>query len=474
MNNNSSKTDEQETLIQYEYIDKLKDIISDKSNRLGRKLTYNVTTFGCQMNARDSEKLRGILDKVGYVRTESEDADFVIYNTCTVRENANNKVYGRLGYLHSLKKKNPNMIIALCGCMMQEEVVISKIKESYSFVDLIFGTHNIFKFPELLYNAIQSEDMIIDIWKDTTRIVEKLPTSRKYAFKSGVNIMFGCNNFCSYCIVPYVRGRERSRKPDEIIDEIKELVSDGVKEVMLLGQNVNSYGKGLEEDIDFAKLLRRVNDIEGLERIRFMTSHPKDLSDELIEAMADCKKVCQHLHLPLQSGSSEILGKMNRHYSKEDYLALVDKIRDKMPDIALTTDIIVGFPGETEEDFLETMDVVKKVEFDSAFTFIYSKRTGTPAAAMDNQVPEDVIKDRFDRLLAEVQSIGRSKAETYTGSIQSVLVENVNSQDDSLISGRMSNNSIVHFPGDESLIGSIVDVKLTECKGFYYIGELDG
>ena len=474
MNNNSSKTDEQETLLQYEYIDKLKDIISDKSNRLGRKLTYNVTTFGCQMNARDSEKLRGILDKVGYIRTESEDADFVIYNTCTVRENANNKVYGRLGYLNSLKKKNPNMIIALCGCMMQEEVVISKIKESYSFVDLIFGTHNIFKFPELLYNAIQSEDMIIDIWEDTTRIVEKLPTSRKYAFKSGVNIMFGCNNFCSYCIVPYVRGRERSRKPEEIIDEIKELVSDGVKEVMLLGQNVNSYGKGLDEDIDFAKLLRRVNDIEGLERIRFMTSHPKDLSDELIEAMADCKKVCQHLHLPLQSGSSEILSKMNRHYSKEDYLALVDKIRTKIPDIALTTDIIVGFPGETEEDFLETMDVVKKVEFDSAFTFIYSKRTGTPAAAMDNQVPEDVIKDRFDRLLAEVQSIGRSKAETYTGSIQSVLVENVNSQDDSLISGRMSNNSIVHFPGDESLIGSIVDVKLTECKGFYYIGELDG
>ncbi len=474
MNNNSTKTDEQETLLQYEYINKLKDIISDKSNRLGRKLTYNVTTFGCQMNARDSEKLRGILDRVGYVRTQSENADFVIYNTCTVRENANNKVYGRLGYLHSLKKKNPNMIIALCGCMMQEEVVISKIKESYSFVDLIFGTHNIFKFPELLYNALQSEDMIIDIWEDTTRIVEKLPTSRKYAFKSGVNIMFGCNNFCSYCIVPYVRGRERSRKPDEIIDEIKELVSDGVKEVMLLGQNVNSYGKGLEEDIDFAKLLRMVNEIEGLERIRFMTSHPKDLSDELIEAMADCNKVCQHLHLPLQSGSSEILSKMNRHYSKEDYLKLVDKIRDKMPDIALTTDIIVGFPGETEDDFLETMDVVKKVKFDSAFTFIYSKRTGTPAATMDNQVPEDVIKDRFDRLLAEVQSIGHSKAETYTGSVQSVLVENVNSQDDSLISGRMSNNSIVHFPGGEELIGSFVDVRLTECKGFYYIGELDG
>ena len=473
MNISSNEIDKKETLIQYEYIDRLKDIIEKKSKSLNRVLTYNVTTFGCQMNARDSEKLRGILDEIGYVRTEGEVADFVIYNTCTVRENANNKVYGRLGYLNSLKKKNPHMIIALCGCMMQEEVVINKIKESYSFVDLIFGTHNIFKFPELLFNTLNSDDMIIDIWKDTSRIVEKLPTSRKYPFKSGVNIMFGCNNFCSYCIVPYVRGRERSRQSDDIICEIIKLVDDGVKEVMLLGQNVNSYGKGLEEDINFAKLLRRVNDIDGLERIRFMTSHPKDLSDELIDAMADCHKVCSHLHLPLQSGSSNILSKMNRHYTKEDYLLLVDKIRSKMPDIALTTDIIVGFPGEREEDFLETMDVVKKVGFDSAFTFIYSKRTGTPAATMDNQVPEDIIKDRFDRLLLEVQAIGRSKADTYTGSIQSVLVENVNSQDSTLVSGRMSNNSIVHFPGDEDLIGSIVDVKLTECKGFYYIGELD-
>jgi tRNA-2-methylthio-N6-dimethylallyladenosine synthase len=314
--------------------------------------------------------------------------------------------------------------------------------------------------------------MIIDIWEDTTRIVEKLPTSRKYAFKSGVNIMFGCNNFCSYCIVPYVRGRERSRKPDEIIDEIKELVSDGVKEVMLLGQNVNSYGKGLEEDIDFAKLLRRVNDIEGLERIRFMTSHPKDLSDELIEAMADCKKVCRHLHLPLQSGSSEILSKMNRHYSKEDYLALVDKIRDKMPDIALTTDIIVGFPGETEEDFLETMDVVDKVHYDSAFTFIYSKRTGTPAATMENQVPEDVIKDRFDRLLALVQKHGHEKVKALEGTVQEVLVEDVNEQDSSLVTGKLANNITLHFPGDASMIGKLVNVKLNCCKGFYFIGEL--
>ncbi len=467
-----NKEDIEETNIQYEYINKLKNIIKSKSDSLNRPLTYNVTTFGCQMNARDSEKLVGILEEIGYIPSKDENADFVIYNTCTVRENANNKVYGRLGYLHSLKKKNPDMIIALCGCMMQEEVVINKLKESYRFVNLIFGTHNIFKFPELLYNTFKSDDMIIDIWEDTNRIVEKLPVSRKYSFKSGVNIMFGCNNFCSYCIVPYVRGRERSRKPEEIIDEIKHLVDDGVKEVMLLGQNVNSYGKGLEDNINFAKLLQKVDDIKGLERIRFMTSHPKDLSDELIEVMANSKNVCNHLHLPLQSGSSKILAKMNRHYDKETYLNLVKKIRNKMPDIALTTDIIVGFPGETEEDFLETMDVVRQVEFDSAFTFIYSKRTGTPAAAMDNQIPEDIIKERFNRLLEEVQQISRRKAKNYTGSLQSVLVENVNSQDATLVSGRMSNNSIVHFPGDDNLIGKIVNVKLSECKGFYYIGEL--
>lgn len=469
MNSNNQN----ETNIQLDYIDKLTTVVKEKSEELGRPLTYNVTTFGCQMNARDSEKLRGILDKVGYIGTDSEDADFVIYNTCTVRENANNKVYGRLGVLYSYKKKNPDMIIALCGCMMQENVVIDKIKESYSFVDLIFGTHNIFKFPELLYNSLMSDDMIIDIWEKTDRIVEKLPSSRKYSFKSGINIMFGCNNFCSYCIVPYVRGRERSRSSEEIIEEIEYLVRDGVKEIMLLGQNVNSYGKGLDEDINLSKLLSKVTKIEGLERIRFMTSHPKDLSDELIDVMASSPKICKHLHLPLQSGSTDILAKMNRHYTKEDYLGLVDRIRSKIPDIALTTDIIVGFPGETEDDFLETMDVVRKVEFDSAFTFIYSKRTGTPAAAMDNQVAEDVIKDRFDRLLAKVQEIGRKKYEENVGRTEKVLVENVNEKDSSLVSGRMSNNAIVHFPGDSSLIGSLVNVRLTECKGFYYIGEID-
>lgn len=327
------------------------------------------------MNARDSEKLIGILEQIGYVKKETEDADFVIYNTCTVRENANNKVYGRLGYLHSQKKKNLDMMIGLCGCMMQEPEVVEKIRTSYRFVDLVFGTHNIYKFAELIVAAFESKGMIVDIWKDTDKIVEDLPVERKYTFKSGVNIMFGCNNFCSYCIVPYVRGRERSRDPKDILREIERLVADGVVEVMLLGQNVNSYGKNLEHPMTFAQLLEEVEKIDGLERIRFMTSHPKDLSDELIEVLGKSKKICKHLHLPLQSGSSRILKEMNRHYTKEQYLELVKKIRAAVPDIALTTDIIVGFPGETEEDFLETMEVVKEVQYDSAFTFIYSKRT---------------------------------------------------------------------------------------------------
>ncbi len=426
------------------------------------------------MNSRDSEKLAGVLERIGYVETEDENADFVIYNTCTVRENANQRVYGRLGYLHSLKKKNPHMMIALCGCMMQEPQVVEKLKKSYSFVNLIFGTHNIYKFAELVVSALLSDRMVIDIWKDTDKIVEDLPVERKYPFKSGVNIMFGCNNFCSYCIVPYVRGRERSRNPKDIIREIERLVADGVVEVMLLGQNVNSYGKNLEEPMTFAQLLQEVEKIEGLERIRFMTSHPKDLSDELIEVMKNSKKICRHIHLPLQSGSSRILKLMNRRYDKEKYLDLVRKIREAMPDISLTTDIIVGFPGETEEDFLETMDVVEKVRYDSAFTFIYSKRTGTPAAVMEDQVPEDVVKDRFDRLLKKVQEIGREMSSRDTGTVQEVLVEEQNSQDPHLVTGRLSNNLLVHFPGDVSLIGQLCKVELLECRGFYYMGRKVG
>ncbi len=459
---------------QYWFMKKARQLVKEQSEKLGRPLTANITTFGCQMNARDSEKLVGILERMGYVEVPDENADFVIYNTCTVRENANLRVYGRLGYLHSLKKKNPHMMIGLCGCMMQEPQVVEKLKKSYSFVNLIFGTHNIYKFAELVVSSLLSDRMIIDIWKDTDKIVEDLPVERKYPFKSGVNIMFGCNNFCSYCIVPYVRGRERSRNPKDIVREIERLVKDGVVEVMLLGQNVNSYGKNLDEPMTFAQLLTEIEKIEGLERIRFMTSHPKDLSDELIEVMKNSKKICKHLHLPLQSGSSDILQKMNRRYDKEKYLNLVEKIRTAVPDISLTTDIIVGFPGETEEDFLETVDVVKKVRYDSAFTFIYSKRTGTPAAVMENQVSEGVVKDRFNRLLETVQSIGREMSARDTGKVMEVLVEEQNSQDKHLMTGRLSNNLLVHFEGDTSLIGQLCQVRLDECRGFYYMGTKVG
>ncbi len=462
----------QEPQRQYYFTAQAREMISQRSVAAGRRLTACIKTFGCQMNARDSEKLRGILELAGYEITEQEDADFVLYNTCTVRENANQKVYGHLGYLSRLKKQNPQMVIALCGCMMQEEKVVEKIRTSYRFVDLVFGTHNIYKFAELLVTALDSQRTVIDIWKDTDKIVEDLPSERTYSFKSGVNIMFGCNNFCSYCIVPYVRGRERSRRPEDIIREIKNLVADGVVEVMLLGQNVNSYGKNLEKPMTFAQLLREIEKIEGLERIRFMTSHPKDLSDELIQVMKESKKICPHMHLPLQSGSSRILKIMNRRYTKEQYLALAQKLREAIPEISLTTDIIVGFPGETEEDFQETLDVVRQVRYDSAFTFIYSKRTGTPAAVMEDQVPEDVVKDRFNRLLTLVQDISQEMSLRVEGQTLPVLVESINEQDASLVTGRLGNNLLVHFPGCKELIGKIVPVHLKECKGFYYIGEL--
>lgn len=461
-----------ETEKQKYYIQKCKELVKIKEQQYGRKLSACVVTFGCQMNFKDSEKLMGILSEIGYEETDDEHADLVLYNTCTVRENANLKIYGRLGYLSKIKEKNPEMIIGLCGCMMQEPQVVEKLNKSYRFIDIIFGTHNIFLLAQLLYERLISGHKVEDIWDGTTEIVEELPTVRKYDFKSGVNIMYGCNNFCSYCIVPYVRGRERSRNPEDIIDEIKQLVANGVVEIMLLGQNVNSYGKTLENSITFAQLLQRIEDIEGLKRIRFMTSHPKDLSDELIEVMAKSKKICKQMHLPLQSGSSRLLKIMNRHYNKEQYLTLVEKLRKEIPDIGITTDIIVGFPGETEEDFEETLDVVEKAQYDSAFTFIYSKRSGTPAAKMPDQVPEDVVKDRFDRLLSLVNSISKEKTKALEGSVQEVLVEEVNKKIPGYVSGRLSNNSVVHFPADVSLIGSLVNVKLEEAKGFYYMGEM--
>lgn len=457
---------------QYYFIKKARQYVKDKSKELGRSLTADVVTFGCQMNARDSEKITGILEKIGYEIVEDEKADFVIYNTCTVRENANLKVYGRLGHLKKMKEKNPHKIISLCGCMMQEPDVIEKLRTSYKFVDILFGTHNIYKLAELICSRIESQSMIIDIWKDTNLIVEDIPSDRKYSFKAGVNIMFGCNNFCSYCIVPYVRGRERSRDPKAIIREIEKLAADGVVEIMLLGQNVNSYGKNLDNPITFAQLLREVEKIDGIERIRFMTSHPKDLSKELIEVMKDSKKICTHLHLPVQSGSTRLLKDMNRKYTKEQYLELVDSIKAAMPDISLTTDIIVGYPGETDEDFEDTLDVVRKVKYDSAFTFIYSKRTGTPAAKREDQVPEDVVKERFNKLLSTVQEISAQNAARYTGKEMDVLVEEVNSKDSNLVTGRLSNNMLVHFKAGKELIGKIVKVRLSECMGFYYIGEM--
>lgn len=469
----TATTDENEVSRQKEYMKKAAAYVAELEAQIGHKPLCCVTTFGCQMNARDSEKLSGILTEIGYELTESEeDTDFVIYNTCTVRDNANQRVYGRLGFLNSMKRKKPHLRIALCGCMMQEPAVIEKIKKSYRFVDLIFGTHNIFKFAELLVTMFENQEMIIDIWQETDQIVEELPVNRKYPYKSGINIMFGCNNFCSYCIVPYVRGRERSRDPKEIIQEIEKLVADGVVEIMLLGQNVNSYGKTLEHPVTFAQLLQEVEQIEGLKRIRFMTSHPKDLSNELIEVMKNSKKICRHLHLPVQAGSDRILKAMNRRYTKKQYLALVAKIKTAMPDISLTTDLIVGFPGETLEDVEETIDIVQKVQYDNAFTFIYSKRTGTPAAAMENQVPEEVVKEGFDKLLKVVQDTAKDRAARLKGSVMEALVEEVNEQDASLMTGRLSNNMLVHFPADRSLIGQLVMVSLDECHGFYYTGHI--
>ncbi len=467
----NSEPPTEEPARQYYFMAKCREWVREFEQKHGRRPCFFAQTFGCQMNARDTEKLAGILQLVGFEETADEQADFVVYNTCTVRENANNRVYGRLGYLHNLKKKRPGMRIALCGCMMQEPGVIEKLKKSYRFVNLVFGTHNIYKFAELLAECCETEQMVVDVWEASDQIVEDLPIQRKYPFKSGVNIMFGCNNFCSYCIVPYVRGREKSREPKEILREIEKLTADGVVEVMLLGQNVNSYGRTFQPPVTFANLLEEVEKIEGLSRIRFMTSHPKDLSDELIAVMARSKKICRHLHLPLQSGSTRILQAMNRHYSKETYLTLVEKVRKAIPDLAITTDIIVGFPGETEEDFQETMDVVKRVGFDSAFTFIYSPRSNTPAAAIKEQVPEEIVKDRFDRLLTSVQEIAAQKAQKLTGSVQKVLVECVNDHDASLVTGKLDNNSTVHLPGGAELIGRIIDVRLEECRGFYYYGK---
>ncbi len=484
---------------QYYFMAKARRQVAAINQAAGRPMTCHIETFGCQMNFRDSEKISGVLKQIGYEEIEQEHADLVLYNTCTVRENANQKLYGHLGIVKKTKEKNPNQIIALCGCMMQEPEAVTKIKGSYRFVDLIFGTHNIFKLAELLYECLEKRhpdeaftekeiekkqkkkkktrpEMLVDIWEGTDQIVEDLPEERKFAYKASVNIMYGCNNFCSYCIVPYVRGRERSRKPEDIVEEVKRLVESGVVEVMLLGQNVNSYGlqpatNESGASVSFTGLLERLEQVDGLKRIRFMTPHPKDLSEELICFMASSKKLCRHLHLPLQSGSTEILRRMNRRYSKEQYLTLTEKLRAAMPGLALTTDIIVGFPGETEEDFLETLDVVKKVRFHSAYTFQYSKRSGTPAAAMKEQVPGEIVQERFERLLATISGISAELTEEAVGTTAEVLVEELDGYQEGWLTGRLSNNLLVHFPGKPELLGRLVPVRLEKGKGFYYLGS---
>ena len=461
----------EEIKLQEMYIEKVAEKV--KTKFVTGKPMVNITTWGCQMNEHDSENIFGMLEKMGYgVTEEQSDADLIIYNTCAVRENAELKVYGNLHVLKKYKEKNPDLVIAVCGCMMQQPHVVEEIKNKYPHVNLVFGTHNIYKFPELLNTVIESDEAMYDIWDIDGRIIEGLPTQRKHDIKAFVNIMYGCNNFCTYCIVPYTRGRERSRNPEDIITEAKKLVEGGVKEITLLGQNVNSYGKTFEPQYPFHRLLEDMNNIEGLERIRFMTSHPKDISDELIDAISNLEKVCESLHLPVQSGSSRVLKEMRRHYTKEDYLSIIDKVKEKVDGIGLTTDIMVGFPGETEEDFAHTLDVVRKAQYDLAFTFLYSVRKGTVAENMDNHIDEDVKKDRFDRLLAVVNEAATKTAQAYQDKVVEVLVEGVSKKNPEYMMGRNRQNKLVNFKGTEDLIGKLVNVKITEPKSFSLNGEM--
>ncbi|WDV47828.1 tRNA (N6-isopentenyl adenosine(37)-C2)-methylthiotransferase MiaB [Clostridiaceae bacterium M8S5] len=458
---------------QKEYMDRIKERNDVFFNKFGIRRKYMILTYGCQMNEHDSERMEGLLGNIGYETTSDlKEADLIIFNTCLVRENAELKVYGKLGELKQLKKDNPNLIIAVCGCMPQKEEVRDYITKKYRHVDLVFGTHNYYKLPEMIESKTQTNNRVVDVWEDGEDLIEGMPAKRKYGYKAFINIMKGCNNFCTYCIVPYTRGRERSRLPEDILGEIMKLAKEGCKEVTLLGQNVNSYGKSLESKVSFAQLLYMINDIEGIRRIRFMTSHPKDLSDELIDAMKNCKKVVEHLHLPFQSGSSRILKKMNRKYGKEQYLVLVEKIKKAIPDISLTTDIIVGFPGETDEDFEDTLDVVKKVGFDSAFTFLYSIRTGTPAAEMKDQIPDDIKHERFDKLLATINSISAKINQDMIGRTFEVLVENISKNDKSMLSGRTRSFKLVHFKGPKELIGKFANVKITKTKTWFLEGEM--
>ena len=464
--------------IQKEYIEKVKEINEGKVPK------YSILTMGCQLNENDSEKLCGMLEEMGYQKTESQqDADLALFNTCCVRENAEDKLFGKLGELKKLKEQR-GTIIAIGGCMMQEKHITDKIKSSYPYTDIIFGTHTLHKFPEDLYKAIEEKRKIEDVLDIDGEVYEGLPIKRDSNIKASVTIMNGCNNFCSYCIVPYVRGRERSREPRAIIEEVRQIAKQGYKEVTLLGQNVNSYlrverEKGIEfeqyEGVNsFATLLRAINKIEGIERIRFVSPHPKDFTDDVIDAIAECDKVCKLVHLPLQSGNTKVLKEMNRKYTKEQYLNLVEKMKNKIPNLTLSTDIIVGFPGETDEEFEDTLDVVRKVKFEQVYMFIYSKRVGTPGARMENQVPEEIKHIRFDKLKELVESQIEENNQKYVGTIQKVLVEGTSKNNEKMLTGRTDSNKVVIFEGDKNLIGNMIQLKIVSEHMWYLKGETLG
>lgn len=432
-----------------------------------------VETYGCQQNENDSERIKGMLNTMGFCFTTDEDeADFILYNTCAVREGAEMRVLGNIGALKRIKEKRPELIVGICGCMMQQESMSKRIKLKFKHVSVVFGTHSLYNFPEIMYKAICENERVIHRIDSEGRLSEDIPVYRESTASAWVSVMYGCNNFCSYCIVPYVRGRERSRAPEDIIKEIESLAKEGVKEITLLGQNVNSYGKDLKQDIDFADLLLLADKVDGIKRIRFVTSHPKDMTDKLIDTLPKVTKLCSQIHLPFQAGSNKILKMMNRGYTKERYLEVAEKIRKAMPDASFTTDIIVGFPEETKEDFMETIDVIKKVRFDSVYSFIYSKRDGTPAAKMENQVPEDIKHEHFDILLEVQNAISREINETYKDRVEEIMVEGLSKNNDQMMTGRTSSGKIVNFPKDDSLKnGDFINVKITKISTWSLAGE---
>ncbi len=449
---------------QKEYMEKVKNI------NINKNLKYYILTMGCSLNENDSEKICGMLETMCYTKTENQDeADIIIFNTCCIRENAEDKLFGKLGEVKRVREKN-GAIIAIGGCMMQEKHILEKLNKSYPYVDIVFGTHTLHKLPEDIYNILENNKRVEDVLDIDGNIYEGLPIKRTDDVKAQVTIMYGCNNFCSYCIVPYVRGRERSRKKEDILNEIECLAKNGYKEIMLLGQNVNSYNGG--EGYNFANLLTDINKIDGIEIIRFISPHPKDFTDDVIEAIANSSKVSKCIHLPLQSGSTKVLKSMNRKYTKEQYLKLVEKMKERIPNIALTTDIIVGFPGETEEDFNDTLDVVKKVGFEQVFMFIYSRRKGTVADTMENQIPEEIKHKRFDKLKKLVEGQIEENNNKYVGTIQKILIDGTSKTNEKTLSGRTDSNKIVIIDADKSYINKTVNVKITENCVWYLKGEI--